>query len=223
MNRRKLAAILAATLTVNATVPNLKAFNYENQIQYLDLVESTQTTTTGPSLSIDINENNTKDPNVGPLSEAQISRFDIYYSDYRDAYDKSFRMDNENITNIESTGGILRNNPAVSTEKMLDGKLDTYWETGTHTSDSFKNELIFTLEEETVLNRIAYRSAGNKVGFAEEFEIWASTTDEGETFELVVDAKADKTADVIEIKFNPTALNVLNLPLKIKEQQQHQK
>ncbi len=212
MKRKKLAAILAATLTVNTTVPNLKAFTYENDIQYLDLVESTNTTTTGPSLSIDINGTDTKYPNVAPSSEAEISRFDIYYSQYKEAYDESFKMNNSNIESIESTGGILRS--SVSTENILDGKLDTYWETGRHTSDSFNNELIFTLTETTVLNRIAYRSAWNTVGFAEAFEIWASTTDEGDTFELVVDAEASKTADVIEIKFNPTSFKRIKFVFK---------
>ena len=135
-------------------------------------------------------------------SEAIVSKFETYYSDYREAYDDVFKMDNSNIENIASTGGILRAN--VGTENIIDGNIDTYWETGKHTSDSFKNEVIFTLKEATVLNRIAYRSATNKVGFAEDFEIWASTTTKGDTFQLVTSAKVSKTADMLEIKFNPT-------------------
>ena len=135
-------------------------------------------------------------------SEAKVSKFETYYSDYRESYDDAFKMDNSNIENITSTGGSLRAN--VGTGNITDGKLDTYWETGRHTSNSFKNEVIFTLKEATVLNRIAYRSASNKVGFAEDFEIWASTTTKGDTFQLVTSAKTSKTADMLEIKFNPT-------------------
>ena len=88
--------------------------------------------------------------------EAKVSRFDEYYSNNRQAYDDAFKMNNSNIENITSTGG-KRATGSVGTENIIDGSLDTYWETGKHTSDSFKNELIFTLKESTVLNRIAYR------------------------------------------------------------------
>lgn len=135
-------------------------------------------------------------------TEAKISKFNPYYSQYKEAYDIAFKMDNSNIKNITSTGGNRAS--SVGTENIIDGKLDSYWETRKHTSDSFKNELIFTFEKETVLNRIAYRSAWNTVGFAENFEVWASNTEEGDDFKLVSNGTASKTADVIEIKFNPT-------------------
>ncbi|BDU93799.1 hypothetical protein [Clostridium perfringens] len=77
-------------------------------------------------------------------------------------------MDNSNIESITSTGGNLRAN--VGTAKYNRWKFRYILGNRKHTSDSFKNELIFTLKEETVLNRIAYRSAWNTVGFAEDFE-----------------------------------------------------
>ena len=147
-------------------------------------------------------------------SEATISKFDTYYSEYKDAYDKVFKMDSSNIESITSTGGNLRD--SVGTANIIDGSLDTYWETGKHTSDSFTNELIFTLKEDTVLNRIAYRSAWNTVGFAEDFEIWASSTTKGDTFQLVTSATASKTADVVEIKFNPTNFKRIKFVFKNK-------
>ena len=147
-------------------------------------------------------------------SEATISKFDTYYSEYKDAYDKVFKMDSSNIESITSTGGNLRD--SVGTANIIDGSLDTYWETGKHTSDSFTNELIFTLKEDTVLNRIAYRSAWNTVGFAEDFEIWASSTTKGDTFQLVTSATASKTADVVEIKFNPTSFKRIKFVFKNK-------
>lgn len=55
---------MVTTLTVNTVVPNLKAFTCKNDIKYFDLVDSTNTTTTGPSLSIDMNGTDTKYPNV---------------------------------------------------------------------------------------------------------------------------------------------------------------
>ena len=145
-------------------------------------------------------------------TEAEVSKFDVYYTDERQAYDEAFKMDNSNIQNITSTGGRL--NGYVGTENIIDGKLDTYWETGKHTSSSFENELIFTLNEETILNRIAYRSAWNTVGFAENFEVWASSTTKGDTFQLVTSATTSKTADVIEIKFNPTSFKRIKFVFK---------
>ena len=143
---------------------------------------------------------------------SKVSRFDEYYSDKRQAYDEVFKMDNSNIESIKSAGGALRN--TVGTENIIDGNLDTYWETGKYTSDSFNNELIFTLKEKTVLNRIAYRSAWNTVGFAESFEIWASNTENEEDFQLVSTGTATKTADVIEIKFNPTEFKKIKFVFK---------
>ena len=185
MNKKKIAAIIVAALTINITVPNINAFAAVNNVEYSEVVQS---------------------------NEAKISRFDIYYSEYKDAYDKAFKMDNSNIKSITSSGGILRDN--VSTANITDGNLDTYWETGKHTSNDFKNELIFTLQEETTLNRIAYRSAWNTVGFAEDFEILASETEDGDDFKLVAEATATKTADVVEIKFNPTKFKRIKFVFK---------
>ena len=133
---------------------------------------------------------------------AKISKFDTYYTDYIKAYDDAYRMSNSNIESITSTGGNLRD--SVGTKNIIDDNIETYWETGRHTSDSFKNEVIFTLKDVTTLNRIAYRSAGNTVGFAEDFEIWASTTTKGDTFQLVTSGKTSKTSDMVEIRFNKT-------------------
>jgi hypothetical protein len=185
MNKRKIAAIIVAALTVNFTAPNINAFAAVNNVEYSEVVQS---------------------------NEAKVSRFDIYYSEYKDAYDRVFKMDNSNIESITSTGGDLRAN--VSTNNIIDGSLDTYWETGKHTSNSFKNELIFTLNEATVLERIVYRSAWNTVGFAENFEILASETEDGDDFKLVAEATATKTADVVEIKFNPTKFKRIKFVFK---------
>ena len=180
MLRKKLSSIIVVALITNLASTPLSVFAETTNVN--KIIEDSQ----------EIQETN----------KAEVSKFTPYYSQYKDAYDKEFKMDNSNIESITSTGGSLREN--VGTGNIIDGSLDTYWETGRHTSNSFTNELIFTLREETVLNRIAYRSAWNTVGFAEDFEIWASDTEEGNDFNLVASATASKTADVIEIKFNPT-------------------
>ena len=189
MNKKKISAILIVALTINTILPNLNVL--AETINANEVIQETQ-----------------------EANKAEVSKFTPYYSQYKDAYDKVFKMDNSNIASITSTGGNLRD--SVGTANIIDGNLDTYWETGKHTSDSFTNELIFTLKEDTVLNRIAYRSAWNTVGFAEDFEIWASDTAEGDDFNLVASATASKTADVIEIKFNPTSFKRIKFVFKNK-------
>ena len=144
--------------------------------------------------------------------EANVSRFDVYYSKYKNEYDEVYKMSNDNIQSVYTNGGYLNYYSTVA--NMTDGNLDTYWETGKHTTNDFKNEIIFTLKENTVLNRIAYRSASNTVGFAEEFEVWASNTTKGDTFQLVTSGTARKTSDMIEIKFNPTSFKRVKFVFK---------
>jgi len=176
MFNRKVAAICAATMMMNSVVPGTMV---------------SATTVTGKAI---VQEQSVSE-------RTQVSRFDTYYTQDREAYDAAFRMNNDNIIKIESSGGSLRDN--VLPANMLDGNINTYWETKRHTSDSFKNELTFTLKDAAVLNRIAYRSATNKVGFAESFEIWTSAASEGDDFELAAQAEVSKTADMLEIKFDP--------------------
>lgn len=143
---------------------------------------------------------------------AKVSKFDTYYTDYIEAYDEKYRMSNSNIENITTNGGNLRD--SVGTQNILDNNIETYWEMGKQTTNEFKNEVVFTLKDIATLNRIAYRSAGNTGGFAEDFEIWASTTTKGDTFQLVTSAQTSKTSDVVEIKFNPTNFKRLKFVFK---------
>lgn len=87
----------------------------------------------------------------------------MYYSQYREAYDQLFKMDSSNIESVYTNGGYLNDYSTI--ENMTDGSLDIYWESAKQNSDTYKNEIIFTLKEVTVLNRMAYRSAWNTVEF----------------------------------------------------------
>ena len=200
MLKRKLSSIIVVALMTNLAATPLTAF--AEAINTKEISQESQKTTESQEITQEIEE----------ATEAKISRFDTYYSNYREAYDKAFRMSNSNIGNVYTNGGYL--NYYSTVPNMTDDKLDTYWETKQKTTDSFKNEVIFTLNEETVLNRIAYRSAWNTVGFAEDFEIWASDTVDGNDFTLVAAAKTTKTADMIEIKFNPTSFKRVKFVFK---------
>ena len=143
MLKRKLSLIIVAALMVNISATPLTAI--AQTINNKETIEEFQQST---------------------LNEAKVSKFDTYYSSYREAYDNKFKMKNSNIESIIVNGN-HRNNSVK--ENMIDGDLNTYWETAKNNSDNFTNEIIFNLNEETELNRIAYRSAWNTVGFAEKF------------------------------------------------------
>ena len=81
---------------------------------------------------------------------------------------------------------------------------DTHWETRTNNTEDFTNEVIFTLDKPEVLNRIAFLARDNRKGFPEKFEIYASETTKGDTFQLVATGSAQSTNDFLEFKFQPT-------------------
>ncbi|MDB2113164.1 NPCBM/NEW2 domain-containing protein, partial [Clostridium paraputrificum] len=68
-------------------------------------------------------------------------------------------------------------------------------------------------------NRIVYgaRKSDNK-GFAKEFEIYASTTSVGETYQLVAVGKHDKVSGLVEAKFNPTKFKRVKFKFKNSDQ-----
>ncbi|RDY27320.1 DUF5011 domain-containing protein [Romboutsia weinsteinii] len=134
-------------------------------------------------------------------TDARIRKFDVFYTKNKENYENMFKMSNENIQNISTNGG---NRGSYVKERMIDNNLDTFWETGRANSNEFKNEVVFKFKESIVLDRVIYRSHANTVGFADDFEIYASKTSEGDTFQLVTTGTPNRTSDLLEFKFNPT-------------------
>ena len=131
-------------------------------------------------------------------------------------YSKLFKMDNSNIMSISNNGG--RYLTQVITN-AIDGKLDTYWETNKSNTSEFINEVEVVFKETVELNRIAYgaRKSDNK-GFAKEFEIYASTTSKGDTYQLVATGRHDKVSGLVEAKFNPTKFKRVKFKFKNSDQ-----
>ena len=75
-------------------------------------------------------------------------------------------------------------------------------QTRTNNTENFTNEVIFTLDKPEVLNRIAFLARDNRKGFPEEFEIYASETTKGDTFELVATEAHQSTNDFLEIQIS---------------------
>lgn len=134
-------------------------------------------------------------------SIVKVSRLEAYHNGKDAEYSAVYRMPNSNIVNVSANGGVY---PTTKLEYMLDDNPDTHWETRTNNTENFTNEVIFTLDEPEVLNRIAFLARDNRKGFPEKFEIYASETTKGDTFQLVATGSTQSTNNFLEFKFQPT-------------------
>ncbi|MGL4774569.1 MAG: NPCBM/NEW2 domain-containing protein, partial [Clostridium sp.] len=125
-----------------------------------------------------------------------IERFEAFYTDYIESYDEAYRV---NISKISNNGGKYGSS---TIDKAIDGDANSHWETGSPNSDSFKNEVILTLEEAQEISRLTYKSRGGGKGFAEEFSIYVSPVATGDNFQKITEGKHSVTNDMLEINFN---------------------
>ena len=121
-------------------------------------------------------------------------------------------MVNTNIQSVTNNGGVY----ATSYLKYaIDDNVSTHWETGKPNSDTFTNEVVFTFNDVTELNRIVYAGRLGGKGYAQEFEIYSSTSDNGDDFALVSEGEYKASvSDIIEIKFNATNFKRLKFVFK---------
>ncbi|WP_332649054.1 NPCBM/NEW2 domain-containing protein [Lysinibacillus sp. 54212] len=138
-------------------------------------------------------------------STASVKKFDLYGKNLLHAYNNVFKMAHTNIKSISNNGGKYYSS---TVDKAIDGDMNTHWETGKPNSTTFTNEVVINFNETTTLNRIVYaarqESAKGK-GFAQQFEIYRSTTETGDDFTLVSAGEyTGSTGDIVEIQFNPT-------------------
>ena len=198
MNKRKIAAIILATM-----ITNLSA-------------------TTIDVLAQELNTKNNSKVQVSHDDEshqARVSKFDLYNSDKLDAYNQEFQINRSNIKSITNNGGKYNSS---TIDKAIDGNLETHWETGKPNDSNFTNEVVVTFNEITNIDRIVYsarRDSARGKGFAKEFEIYASLKDEGDDFNLVSSGEyTESTRDLVEIKFNPTDFKRLKFKFKKADQ-----
>ena len=193
MHKKKIAAVTMAIIILNfsSTTFNVLADEISNNTSTLET-------------------NNNEE-----VSKATISKFHLYNNDKLDAYNEVFKMDNSNILSITNNGGKYGSS---TIDKAIDGNLSTHWETGNQNSSEFTNEVIFTLNEVTNLNRIVYaarQDVAKGKGFAEEVEIYASLTDNGDDFRLVTTGEyTGSTSDIVEIKFDSTEFKRIKFKFK---------
>ncbi|WP_294393069.1 NPCBM/NEW2 domain-containing protein [uncultured Clostridium sp.] len=189
MHRRKIAALITAATIFNISSGSINAFAYE-------VKENIKIST---SMS----------------NQAKVSKFDLLNSSNLEEYNRAFRLDKSKIVSITNNGG--RYSSSII-EKAIDGDFSTHWETGKPNNENFENEVILTLDEVTKLNRIVYGSrqdVSKGKGFAEEFEIYSSLTDDGNDFTLVSQGKyTDSAREIVEIKFEETEFKRIKFKFK---------
>ena len=135
---------------------------------------------------------------------ASVRKFDMYGNVNLPAYDKVFKMPDTNIKSITNNGGNYSGSPI---KQAIDGNMNTHWETGKPNSSSFTNEVVVNFNEAATLNRMIYAARQSTVkgkGFAQEFKIYSSQTDEGDDFSFVSSGSYNgPTGDIVEIQFAP--------------------
>ncbi|CAI3659194.1 Conserved hypothetical protein [Clostridium neonatale] len=236
MNKRKIAAIVAAAVTINFSVSSIEALasrmskakeelastaepildkeDIENASELVS-EQGVQATTEAAATITEI-ETEPIMETTGAAVTATINKFDLLNSSNIGAYNEVFKMDNSNIESITSNGGNYNNNSSI--ENAIDGNFTTHWETKKKNQPEFTNEVVFKLNEETTLNRIVYaarQSSAKGKGFAKELEIYGSLTDGEDDFTLVSSGEyKGSTGDVVEIKFNPTKFKRIKFVFK---------
>ncbi|MGL6228266.1 MAG: NPCBM/NEW2 domain-containing protein, partial [Culicoidibacterales bacterium] len=148
--------------------------------------------------------------------EATIANVQKFEAFENEAYSAVFKMPTSNIASITNNGGHYANKVI---ENAVDEDLSTYWETNRANSSSWNNEVIVTLKEATILNRIVFGARPDQKGFATKFEIYASPTAEGETFELLATGEHTSVTGLIEAQF--TATEIKRVKLKFIESTQN--
>lgn len=134
--------------------------------------------------------------------DAKVSKFKDMNSEELPKYDAIYKVPESKIKSITTNGGQYASEAIT---KAMDGDINTKWHSGKQNSEGFTNEVIIELNELTKLNRVVYTAPRrSKRGFAEQFDIYASRTTKGDTFELVSSGSSQVTQDSIEIRFNPT-------------------
>lgn len=135
-------------------------------------------------------------------TDAKVSKFRDMSSEVLKEYDYIYKVPMSNLKSIATNGGQYASEVIT---KAMDGDVNTKWHSGKQNSSNFTNEVVIELNKLTTLNRIVYTAPrGSNRGFAEQFDIYASRTTKGDTFELVSSGSSKITQDSVEIRFNPT-------------------
>lgn len=129
---------------------------------------------------------------------ANVSKFEPFYTEYINEYDDVYRVKNLSISNNGRQYG------SSAIKYAIDEDVNTHWETGEPNKDSFKNEVVLTLDEAEIISRLTYKSRVGGKGFAEQFSIYISPVATGNNFQKVTEGSYTVTNDMLEVQFEST-------------------
>ncbi|MGL5751578.1 MAG: discoidin domain-containing protein, partial [Paraclostridium sp.] len=178
MKFKKIAVGLSVIAVTNVATPTISVFADEINQNYLKVEKKQEHT-------------------------SSMKKFDIESNKDFEAYKECFKIKNDLIESVSANGGKYGSS---TPEKAIDEDIRTHWETGTPNSDSFTNEFTVTFKELINIDKMTYKvrqDSGTK-GFLNNYEVYASTTLEGDDFTLVTKGTGTSTKDTVEIKFDET-------------------
>ncbi|MGL5383902.1 MAG: M60 family metallopeptidase, partial [Culicoidibacterales bacterium] len=126
---------------------------------------------------------------------AQVQAFAHFENE---AYSAAFKVPSSNIATITKNAGHYSSRVIAN---AIDDDLNTYWETNKANTTDWNNEVEVTFHNRETLNRIVFGARPDTKGFATKFEVYASNTTEGDTFELIATGKHNAQTGLIEAKF----------------------
>jgi len=150
--------------------------------------------------------------------QAKVSKFNLFTQpDMLENYNEKFGVDRTKVEAVANGGESQMAWDNVELENIFDGKLNTYWKSGTPNNTRFKNDVTFKFDEVKTLDRIVYspQQDGKGSGYLLEFEILGKGS-EGEGFVKVAEGShtPKNFNEAIEIKFEPTEFKELRLVFK---------
>lgn len=118
------------------------------------------------------------------------------------AYDEEYKINKNQIASVTNNGGQYGNSIL---DNMFDGDTKTHWETGRSNTNTFKNYVVVTFEEEVELGSLVLyprvTGAPNK-GYPTQYTVYGSMSDTGEDFEIVKEGTAKVSSGALTIKLD---------------------
>ena len=213
MNKTKIAAtitLVAMVTNFSASTTSVLAYELSNKDEVTSST-SNKIIQAHQSSSVNGDDDTKESKNNANSLEAEIKKFEKTNGKFEEAYNKVFKVDNSEIASVKSNDGSTTQNLM----KAFDDEVETYWASSKLNSDTFKNEIVVTLKESTKIDTMIYGGTPHwQKGYAEQFEIYASNTDEGDDFRLIATGEQPANHDIKEINFTPTKLKRLKFVFK---------
>ncbi|MGL6229200.1 MAG: discoidin domain-containing protein, partial [Culicoidibacterales bacterium] len=141
-------------------------------------------------------------------AQVEIAKTEMFTHFENEAYTSTFKMPSSNIATIKNNGGHYASRVI---KNAIDDDLSTYWETNTSNKTNWKNEVEVIFHNRETLNRMVFGARPDLKGFAAKFEIYASNTTEGDTYELIATGKHNAQTGLVEAKFEAREIKRIKL------------